>query len=94
MANNNQTQRQNLSDLLNNGLYIEQATNGKYKSMAFFSLVNALKTYFKTAYDLTDIIRKEGSSTQYQLDKDTKKNLAGYVSDQIKAMYFKNKSLV
>ena len=29
-----------------------------------------------------------------QLDKDTKKNLAGYVSDQIKAMYFKNKALV
>lgn len=29
-----------------------------------------------------------------QLDKDTKKNLAGYVSDQIKAMYFKNQSLV
>ena len=29
-----------------------------------------------------------------QLDKDTKKNLAGYVSDQIKDMYFKNQSLV
>ena len=29
-----------------------------------------------------------------QLDKETKKNLAGYVSDQIKAMYFKNKALV
>ena len=29
-----------------------------------------------------------------ELDKDTKKNLAGYVSDQIKSMYFKNKSLV
>lgn len=79
MANNNQTQRQNLSDLLNNGLYIEQATNGKYKSMAFFSLVNALKTYFKTAYDLTDIIKKEGSSTQDQLDKET--IYSGYATD-------------
>ena len=29
-----------------------------------------------------------------QLDKETKKNLAGYVSDQIKDMYFKNKALV
>ena len=29
-----------------------------------------------------------------QLDKETKKNLAGYVSDQIKTMYFKNQSLV
>ena len=29
-----------------------------------------------------------------QLDKETKKNLAGYVSDQIKDMYFKNQSLV
>ena len=29
-----------------------------------------------------------------QLDKETKKNLAGYVSDQIQAMYFKNQSLV
>ena len=29
-----------------------------------------------------------------ELDKETKKNLAGYVSDQIKDMYFKNKSLV
>ena len=29
-----------------------------------------------------------------QLDKDTKKNLAGYVSDQIKDMYFKNQALV
>ncbi|MBR5598009.1 MAG: 1-acyl-sn-glycerol-3-phosphate acyltransferase [Lachnospiraceae bacterium] len=29
-----------------------------------------------------------------QLDKDTKKNLAGYVSDQIQDMYFKNQSLV
>lgn len=29
-----------------------------------------------------------------QLDKETKKNLAGYVSDQIKNMYFKNKALV
>ena len=29
-----------------------------------------------------------------QLDKETKKNLAGYVSDQIKTMYFKNKALV
>ena len=29
-----------------------------------------------------------------QLDKETKKNLAGYVSDQIKDMYFKNQSLI
>lgn len=29
-----------------------------------------------------------------QLDKEIKKNLAGYVSDQIKDMYFKNQSLV
>ena len=29
-----------------------------------------------------------------QLDKETKKNLAGYVSDQIKDMYFKNQALV
>ena len=29
-----------------------------------------------------------------QLDKEIKKNLAGYVSDQIKDMYFKNKALV
>ena len=29
-----------------------------------------------------------------QLDKENKKNLAGYVSDQIKDMYFKNQSLV
>lgn len=29
-----------------------------------------------------------------RLDKETKKNLAGYVSDQIQTMYFKNKSLV
>ena len=29
-----------------------------------------------------------------QLDKEPKKNLAGYVSDQIKDMYFKNKALV
>ncbi len=29
-----------------------------------------------------------------QLDKETKKNLAGYVADQIKDMYFKNQSLV
>ena len=29
-----------------------------------------------------------------QLDKETKKNLAVYVSDQIKTMYFKNQSLV
>lgn len=29
-----------------------------------------------------------------RLDKETKKNLAGYVSDQIQEMYFKNKALV
>ena len=29
-----------------------------------------------------------------ELDKESKKNLAGYVSDQIQAMYFKNKSLI
>lgn len=29
-----------------------------------------------------------------RLDKETKKNLAGYVSDQIQTMYFKNKALV
>lgn len=29
-----------------------------------------------------------------QLDKETKKNLAGYVSDQIQEMYFKNKALL
>ncbi len=29
-----------------------------------------------------------------RLDKETKKNLAGYVSDQIQTMYFKNKSLI
>ena len=51
--------------------------------------------------DHSPIIKKTHVVIEYgapiypdQLDKDTKKNLAGYVSDQIRTMYFKNKALV
>ena len=51
--------------------------------------------------DHSPIIKKTKVVIEYgkpiypnQLDKETKKNLAGYVSDQIKDMYFKNQSLV
>lgn len=53
-----------LSDILQDGLFFDETTEGVFKNMSHISLNSALKSYFKTADDLSEIVRMENAGIE------------------------------